>query len=116
MFSRLRLDLGPYPGANYSATGVGFVINPNVNFTIQGNATTGRGTFGIDLEGFTTVYSNNVFYPSGTFMVRTDELILSNPTTGGTFDIYIAITQDSSGPNQVNIGFPQIEILPFTLQ
>jgi hypothetical protein len=116
MFSRLRLDLGPYPGASYATTGVGFVINPTVNFTIQGNATTGRGTFGIDLEGFSTVYSNNVFYPSGTFMVRTDELILSNPTTGGTFDIYIAIAQDSSGPNQVNIGFPQIEILPFTLQ
>jgi len=116
MFSRLRLDLGPYAGADYSAMGVGFVINPTVTFTIQGNATTGRGTFGIDLEGFTTVYNNNIFYPSGTFMVRTDELILSNPTTGGTFDIYITIAQDSSGPNQVNIGFPQIEILPFELR
>jgi hypothetical protein len=116
MFSRLRLDLAPFAGADYSVMGVGFVSGPKVNFTIQGNASTGRGTFGIDLDGFSTVFNNGVFYSSGTFMVRTDELILTNPTTGGSFDLYITISQDASGPNQVNIGFPQIEFLPFELR
>ena len=116
MFSRLRLDLAPFAGADYSVMGVGFVTNPSVTFGIQGNASTGRGTFGIDLDGFSTVFNNGVFYSSGTFMVRTDELILTNPTTGGSFDLYITISQDASGPNQVNIGYPQIEFLPFALR
>jgi len=96
--------------------GAGFVLNPRAAFTIQGNASTGRGTFEVDLPGFTTMYDGGVFYQSGTFMVRTDELILTNPTTGGSFDLYITIAQDASGPNQVNIGYPQIEILPFELR
>ena len=116
MFSRLRLDLSAFPGADYSAMGVGFVLNPTVAFGIQGNASVGRGTFDISLPGFTTIYDGGTFYQSGTFMLRTDELILTNPTTGGSFDLYITISQDASGPNQVNIGFPQIEILPFELR
>jgi len=116
MFSRLHLAITEVGGADYSGMGIGFVTYPTCEFTIAGDVQQGKGTFLTYLEGFNAMYSNNVFYPTATFMVRTDEIIYTKPDTGGSYTILITVASRASGPNNVLLGLPQISILPYLIQ
>ena len=100
------------PAADYSGTGFLYVVNPKVTIQITGEALPGTGTFIEELDGVVGGYITDKIRPAGAFLLRTDEVELTNPA-GGTFFITLIFSQANSGGNSVTFGFPQFYIQPY---
>jgi hypothetical protein len=115
--TRVRCDLIAIAGADYSAAaGFGFVDQVYVQIQITGDAlpNTNLGLFAIDPSGFIAGYSSGTFYNSAGFMIRTNQVSLTNPA-GGKFYIQLVFSQIASGPNTVRFNSPQFVISPFSM-
>jgi hypothetical protein len=110
--TRTRLDVNVIAGADYSGTGFIYVQNPLVSIQVSGEATPGIGTFGESLTGVVGGYSSGQVHAAGVFLIRTDEVNLSNPA-GGSFFLTLQYSQVASGPNSVTFGLPQFYVQPF---
>jgi hypothetical protein len=110
--TRTRLDVTAIAGADYSGTGFIYVTDPKVSIQVSGEATPGTGTFTESLAGVVGGYASNQVFPAGLFLIRTDEINLSNPA-GGSFFLTIQYSQVASGPNSVTFGLPQFYVQPF---
>jgi len=113
--TRTRCEITSVGGADYSAAaGFGFITNPRVDIQITGEALPDEGDFQEGLAGLIAGYSSGTFYNTGAFLTRTDQVALVNPA-GGKFFITLNFSQLASGPNSIRFGFPQIVILPFSM-
>jgi hypothetical protein len=99
-------------GADYTGTGFIYVTKPSVTIQVTGEALPSIGTFGEVLAGVVGGYSSGNVYPAGLFLIRTDEVTLSNPA-GGSFFLSVQYEQDASGPNSVFFGNAQFYVQPF---
>jgi hypothetical protein len=116
--TRLRCDLSPVGGADYSAAaGFGFTQENLIKIQITGDAlpNTNLGLFEINPGGFMAGYSSGTFYTTTAFMLRTNQVVLTNPA-GGSFFIQLEVSQVASGPNIVSFNSPQFEIFPFSMR
>jgi len=110
--TRTRCDVTPIAGADYSSTGFIYITNPFASILVTGEAQPNIGTFGETVPGIVGGFSNGNVYAAGAFLIRTDEVKLTNPS-GGTFFLSIQVSQTGSGPNSVTFGLPQFYIQPF---
>ena len=113
--TRTRCDVLSIAGADYSAAaGFGYINFLSVSIQISGAATPDIGDFQEDLTGLVAGYSSGIFYNTSAFLIRTDQVSLSNPA-GGEFFVTLNFSQLSSGPNSIRVGFPQLVISPFSM-
>ena len=112
MQTRTKVNVNAEPMADYSGTGFLYVVNPKVTIQITGEALPGTGTFIEELDGVVGGYITSKIRPAGAFLLRTDEVELTNPA-GGTFFITLIFSQLNSGGNSVTFGFPQFYIQPY---
>jgi len=115
--TRLRCDLSPIAGADYSAAaGFGFTQENLIKIQITGEAlpNTNLGLFEINPGGFIAAYSSGNFYTTTSFFSRTNQVVLTNPA-GGSFFIQLEVSQVASGPNTVSFNSPQFVITPFSM-
>jgi hypothetical protein len=110
--TRTRWDVNSFGGVDYSGTGFVYVNSPKTSIQITGEALPSIGTFSENLSGIVGGYESGVVFPQGVFMIRTDEIELTNPA-GGSFFITLQFEQTSSGPNSVVAGLPQFYLQPF---
>jgi hypothetical protein len=110
--TRTRVDVNSIAGADYTGTGFIFATRPFVSIQVTGEALPSIGTFGETVAGVVGGYVSGVVHPAGLFLIRTDEVILSNPA-GGSFFLTLQYEQDASGPNSVFFGNSQFYIQPF---
>lgn len=114
LLTRTRCDVTSIAGADYSGTGFIYVQGPKAEINITGEATKGTGTFGENLSGIVGGYQAGNVFAAGAFLVRTDQINLTNPA-GGTFQLSLQFSQQSSGPNSVFFGNPQFDMQPYVL-
>jgi hypothetical protein len=112
--TRSKVQVLAEPGADYSDTGFLHVENPKMTINVTGEALPSQGTFIEELAGVVGGYKNGNVRPAGAFLIRTDELQLTNPS-GGKFYLSLIFSQANSGGNAVNWGFPQFYIQPYVM-
>ena len=110
--TRTRVDVNSIAGADYTGTGFIYATKPFVTIQVTGEALPSIGTFGEVVAGVVGGYSSGNVYPAGLFLIRTDEVTLSNPA-GGSFFLTVQYEQDASGPNSVFFGNAQFYVQPF---
>lgn len=110
--TRTKVQVEEEPAADYSGEGFLYVVNPRVTIGITGEALPGTGTFIEELAGVVGGYTSNKLRPAAAFLIRTDEVELTNPA-GGSFFITLNFSQLNSGGNTVTFGFPQFYIQPY---
>ena len=86
--------------------------DPSVAISITGEALPSTGTFIEELAGIVGGFKDGNVRPAGGFLIRTDEVRLTNPA-GGSFFITLNYTQIRSGGNNVGFGAPQFYIQPY---
>ena len=110
--TRTKVNVSEYPGADYSGTGFIHIDEPSVTITVTGEALPSEGTFIEELDGIVGGYKDGNVRPAGAFLIRTDEVRLTNPA-GDTFFLTVSLTQTRSGGNMVSWGAAQFYIQPY---
>ena len=110
--TRTQINALAAAGADYSGSGFIYVDRPAVKILLTGQATQSVGTFGENLAGIVGGYEGGNVFPQGAFLIRTDEVNLTNPA-GGSFFLSVQYEQAASGPNGVTFGNAQFYIQPY---